>query len=477
MSRFDEIKNERLRKIKELKELNINPYPEKSNRSHMINDVLVDFNDLLNSKKEIHISGRVMSLRKMGALNFLNLKDESNNIQVVLKKDEINEDKFNVFKKYIDIGDFIQVSGIAFETKTKEPSIFLNDFVILSKSINPLPSEFYGLSDEEEKIRKRYLDLIMNSDVKKNFDMRFKIIKLIRDFLAEKSFIEVETPIIQPQYGGALAKPFKTHLNALDMDAYLRIAPELYLKRLLVGGYERIFEMGKCFRNEGIDREHNPEFTMLELYQAYASKEDLMILLEELVKYLCEHLNIDLNFQYPFPRITFNEFIKNKSGLDFDNDNISKFIDFLKSKNIEVEENVSKGKLADEIIKLYRSELKDPIFLINHPLEISPLAKEYSEDSTKASRFHLLINGMEISNGFSELNDPVEQRKRLEQQQKELTQGDSEAHPLDENFIEAIEYGMPQAAGLGIGIARIVSVFTKTSSIKDVLPFPFIKNN
>ncbi|MDD4122741.1 MAG: lysine--tRNA ligase [Candidatus Pacebacteria bacterium] len=477
MSRFDEIRSERLRKIKELRELNINPYPEKSNRTHKIIDIKSNFSNFLNSQESINISGRIMSLRKMGSLNFLNLKDESDNIQVVIQKDSLSEDKFNIFKKYFDIGDFVQISGTAFKTKTDEPSIFLTDFLILSKSLSPLPSEFYGLSDEEEKIRKRYLDLIMNSEVKKNFDMRFKIIKLTRDFLAENGFIEVETPIIQPQYGGALAKPFKTHLNALDMDAYLRIAPELYLKRLLVGGYEKIFEIGKCFRNEGIDREHNPEFTMLELYQAYASKEDLMKLLEDLVKYLCDKLNINLNFKYPFPKITFNQFIFDKSQLDFDKDDISKFVDFLKSKNVEVEDNVSKGKLADEIIKLYRNELKDPVFLINHPLEISPLAKEYCEDNTKASRFHLLINGMEISNGFSELNDPVEQRKRLEQQQKELSQGDSEAHPLDESFIEAIEYGMPQAAGLGIGIARIISVFTQTSSIKDVLPFPFIKNN
>ncbi len=473
MSSLEAIRDERIAKKEKLISMTINPYPATLEKLDDMEVVLNNFEE----NKVVSIAGRVMSIRAHGALIFFHIKNGNDRIQVLLKKDKLN-DQFDLFVDTIDIGDFIWITGNCFLTKTKEKTIEADNWKIISKSIRPIPSEFYGLEDVEEKYRKRYLDILINSETKRIFDLRWKVIYQIREFLNQQKFIEVETPILQTIYGGTLAKPFMTHLNDLDMDVYLRIAPELFLKRVLVAGYPKIFEIARCFRNESIDREHNPEFTLLELYQAFADREDLMNLMENLFKKLVVENNIEIfkDIQIPFERISIIDFINEKSGLNYFDNNIEDFANYLKLNKMEIEKGMSKAKMFDAIFKKFRSEIKGPAFVIDQPIDLSPLAKAKDNDERLASRFQLLVNGLELCNGWSELNDPIEQAKRFKEQEEHKKAGDKEAHPYDKDFIEALEYGMPMAAGIGIGIDRLITVLAGAQTLRDTIIFPFMKN-
>ncbi|NMB92430.1 MAG: lysine--tRNA ligase [Parcubacteria group bacterium] len=476
---LDDIIKERIKKIHQLKKLGIDPYPEKTKRQFTIAEVLNNFASWSKNKKKIIIAGRIWSLRGHGGVMFCDIKDETNKLQLVLKSDILGTEKVKHFEKYFDLGDFVEAQGTLFITKRGEKSLLINDFHLLSKSLRPLPKAWFGLEDAEERFRRRYLDLLENEEVKKRFIWRSQIITNIRNFLNKQGYLEVETPILQTVYGGANANPFLTKLDALKIKLYLRIAPELYLKRLLIGGFEKIYEIGKNFRNEGMDREHNPEFTMIELYSAYQTREDLMKLSEKLIKNLVRSLNKEIDNSYIlqklWPRIDFEEFLTKQIGLTFKDQKNSwlKKAQELGVENINPKDSVE--KIADLIFKKLRTTIKNPTFIINQPLTISPLAKQNPQNPQKTLRFLLVINGWEIANGFSELNDPLDQKERFLMQAKLKKEGDKEAHPQDQDFIEALEYGMPPAAGLGIGIDRLVAVLTHAPSLKEIIFFPFMK--
>ena len=467
---LEDIIKERLKKIKELRQIGVDPYPEKANRQFTIGEVLNNFSSWSKTKKKISLVGRIWSIRGHGGVMFCDVKDETGKLQLVLKTDILTGEKMKFFEKYFDLGDFIEAQGTLFITQKGEKSLLVNKFTLLTKSLRPLPKAWFGLEDAEERFRRRYLDLLENEEVKKRFTLRSKIITEIRNFLNKDGYLEVETPILQTIYGGANAKPFLTKLEALNLKLYLRIAPELYLKRLLIGGFENIYEIGKNFRNEGLDREHNPEFTMMELYSAYKTREDLMKLTKDLINYLTKTF-----IHLPWQIIDFEEFLKKKTGLDFESF-LEQWLSKAKTLGIGgINPQASKEKIADDIFKKLRTEIKNPTFVINQPLAISPLAKKRIDNSQQTSRFQLIINGWEIANGFSELNDPLDQKERFQEQAKLREKGDLEAHPQDTDFIEALEYGMPPAAGLGIGIDRLVAVLTNASSLKEVIFFPFMK--
>lgn len=485
---LEDIVKEREKKLKKLRSFKIDPYPEKTQRSFSIFEAKKRFNTLSRSQRNIYLVGRIIGWREHGGLIFVDLIDESAKIQLLFKKDQLKNNQFIFFKELFDIGDFVEVKGPLFKTNAQEITLLVNDFKILAKSLKPLPQKWYGLSDDEERFRKRYLDLLMNPEVKRRFDLRIKIFKLVRDFLAKEGYKEVETPILQPLYGGAAARPFKTHLNALDIDLYLRIAPELYLKRLLVGGYEKIFEIGKNFRNEGLDREHNPEFSMLELYAAYESRDYLYRLIEKLMLYLVKNLKEDIGFKNnrfnyenktilikpPFKKISFDKFLKEKTGLDIEQSSIAEFKK--KAKELGVaEESEDKFKWADAIFKKLRSQLIEPVFIIDQPKALSPLAKSHPQFPEKTLRFYFIMAGWELMNGFSELNDPLEQKKRFKEQLALKKLGNKEAHPLDWDFVEALEYGMPPAAGLGIGMDRLTAILSQAPNLKETLFFPLLR--
>ncbi len=475
---LEDIIKERIKKLKELEKAGIDPYPEKSSRNFSIEEALKNFSDWSKKKKSIILAGRIVAKRGHGKLLFCDIKDESFKIQLVLKADEIKPEKVAFFEKYFDIGDFIEAKGFLFKTKTGEKSLLVKDFNLLSKSLRPLPKAWYGLEDVEERYRKRYLDLILNEEIKERFILRSKVINLIREFLNKRGFLEVETPILQTVYGGANARPFITELDALKTKLYLRIAPELYLKRLIIGGFNKIYEIGKNFRNEGIDREHNPEFSMLELYAAYYTFKDLEKLTEELLLFIAKNLNKELKEKIKLPKkfkeIDYEEFLYKKTGLKL-NDSLELWTQKAKELNIELKGDEDKEKIWDLVLKKFKKEFNDPVFLINHPVEISPLAKRSEKNPNKVNRFQLLWKGWEIVNAFSELNNPLEQRERFAIQAQKRKKGDLEAHPQDDDFIEALEYGMPPTAGLGIGIDRLVAVLTQAPSIKEVIFFPFMK--
>jgi len=476
---LDDIIKERMRKSRELRQQGIDPYPEKVNRQFTIGEVLNNFSSWSNTKKKISLAGRIWSIRGHGGVMFCDVQDETGKLQLVLKTDILTEEKMKFFEKYFDSGDFLEAQGSLFITQKGEKSLLVNKFAILTKSLRPLPKAWFGLEDTEERFRRRYLDLLENEEVKKRFTLRSKIIAEIRNFLNKDGYLEVETPILQTIYGGANAKPFLTKLEALNLKLYLRIAPELYLKRLLIGGFENIYEIGKNFRNEGIDREHNPEFTMMELYSAYKTREDLMKLTKELINYLAKTFKKDIGknpiTNLPWQIIGFEEFLKKTIGLDFGS-SLEQWLSKAKTLGVEgINPQTSKEKIADDIFKKLRAEIKNPTFIINQPLAISPLAKKRIDNPQQTSRFQLIINGWEIANGFSELNDPLDQKERFQEQAKLKEKGDLEAHPQDTDFIEALEYGMPPAAGLGIGIDRLVAVLIQAPSLKEVIFFPFMK--
>ncbi|MCD5396180.1 MAG: lysine--tRNA ligase [Candidatus Pacebacteria bacterium] len=485
MATLDEIRKIREKKLKALRKLGIDLYPISAKRTHTIKEALANFSKLQKSKKEIILVGRIKNKRKHGQISFVDIENGEGKIQVVFKKDILGERGYEFFDEYFDIGDFVEVRGTLFETKTKEKSILVSDYKILAKSLRPLPEKWHGLKDIEERYRKRYLDLIFNKDVKEKFILRFKIIQAIREFLINEGFIEVETPILQPIYGGAKARPFKTHLNALNLDLYLRIAPELYLKRLLVGGFEKVFEIGRVFRNEGIDKHHNPDFTILEFYWAYADYKQLMKFCEKMFEYVLkkvfgkttiEYQGKTIKFKPPFERLDFFQLFKKETGIDLKEIHPDALKKEAEKLGIKIEKGEGLAEIADKIYKkTFREKLIQPTFIIHHPYGAFPLAKCYPKDPEKLANFQLIVAGWELVNAFSELNDPEEQRKRFGEQEKMYRAGFKEAQRIDYDFLEALEYGMPPAAGFGMGIDRFVAILTNSKTLREVILFPTMK--
>lgn len=481
---FEDIRNERIAKRETLLAKGLDPYPSKTDRTHEIGDLVKKFSAATKLKKPIAIAGRIMAKREHGGSAFIDLQDGTGKIQAYLKRDVLG-DQYDLFFDVADIGDIIQVEGRAFETQRKEKTIEVSQWAMLAKSLRPLPEKWHGLQDVEERFRKRYLDLVMNDDVRMRFIKRSQILRAVRAFFDREGFMEVETPMLHSIAGGALARPFKTHHNALDIDLYLRIAPELYLKQLLVGGFEKVYEMGKSFRNEGIDQSHNPEFTSIEWYASYWDEEMMMECVEQCFAFILKELGVknstlehdgkEISFAKKFSRFDFKELLQRYALIaDYDRETRDSLAQRGRQLGIETSPHESKGKIADEIYKkICRPYLVQPTFIINHPLEISPLAKKRTADTVR--RFQLVVGGLEMVNAFSELNDPLDQRERFEAQEKMGSEGDEETHPLDESFIEALEYAMPPAAGAAIGIDRLVMFLTDTKNIREVVLFPTMR--
>ncbi|MFH1401941.1 MAG: lysine--tRNA ligase [Parcubacteria group bacterium] len=485
MANIDELRKIRLKKLEAIKKAGFLPYPGETKRTHTINEAFLDFDNLVRSEKEIILAGRIKSQRGHGGVTFFDIEDDSGKIQIFLKKDGVGEGNYKFFLDNFDIGDFAEVRGILFLTKAGEKTLEAADYKMLAKSLLPLPEKWHGLQDSEERFRKRYLDLIFNKEVREKFILRSKIIKEVRSFMEREGFLEVETPVLQPIYGGATAKPFKTHLNAMDMDLYLRISPELYLKRLLVGGFEKVFEIGKCFRNEGIDRQHNPDFSMIEFYWAYATYKDLMIFTEKLFSQLLKNIigkqqinyqGKEMDFKTPWQRMEYNVLFKKYTDINLGEINT----EALRKKAKELLGVLPKGEkseIADEIYKKFcRPKIIEPTFLIHHPKGSAPLAKGLAENPSALARFQLVAaGGMELVNAFSELNDPIEQRDRFKEQEEILKKGFEEAQRMDEDFLTALEHGMPPTAGFGMGIDRLVALLTNSHSLREVILFPAMK--
>lgn len=453
-------------------------------RDHYAQEIRDQFETLEN--QDVCIAGRLMSWRDMGKASFLDVHDKTGRMQVYVKIDEVGEESYKEMKASWDLGDIISVGGFVFKTRRGEISVHAKEIKLLSKSLLPLPEKFHGLKDTDLRYRQRYVDLIVNPEVKDTFVRRSQIVTEIRNFLNEKGFLEVETPVLHTIAGGASARPFITHHNTLDMDMYLRIALELYLKRLIVGGFDKVYELGRCFRNEGMDTRHNPEFTMLELYQAYTDYNGMMDITEELIRTVAQKVlgttvitygDVEIDLGKPFERISMVDAVKKYAGVDFDaiaTDEEAKAL--AKERHIPYEERHKKGDILNLFFDEYCEEkLIQPTFLMNHPVEISPLAKKMPGNPAYTERFELFIVGREHANAFSELNDPIDQRQRFEAQAALKAAGDEEACDVDEDFLTALEYGLPPTGGLGIGVDRLVMLLTNAASIRDVLLFPTMK--
>ncbi len=468
----------RREKLERIKSLNINPFPYSFERTHTAIQIKEGFSNLAGGKKEVKTCGRILTRREHGKTTFYTIADASDKIQIYLRQDILSE-KYQIHQ-LLDIGDFIGVTGEVFKTKTGEITILVKDFSLLAKSLRPLPEKWHGLKDVEKRYRQRYLDLLVNPNVREVFVKRMQVINIIRNFLTERGFVEVETPILQPIYGGAFANPFKTYYSALGQDMFLRISRELYLKRLLVGGWEKVFEIGKDFRNEGIDRFHNPEFTQVEVYEAFKDYKDFMVLTEELFRYIVRNLTggfkinyngREIDFSKPFQRIPFLCALEKKLGKDPLSLSLSEVIKIGKDLGLEIGVP-SMAKLLDKLFSvLVQSEIVQPSFVYDHPRITTPLAKVHRESPELVERFEPIVAGMELGNAFSEENDPDRQRERF----LELLAQKEEFAVLDEDFISALEYGMPPTAGLGLGIDRVVMLFTNCQSIRDVILFPQLR--
>jgi lysyl-tRNA synthetase class 2 len=475
------------KKIKELRSKGVNLYPSGFKRDITIEELLQRFGGMgsaeLNEIRDTFtVAGRVMSIRDFGKTVFIHIKDGTGQLQAYIRKDRVGEDDFKIFS-FLDIGDYVGLVGQLFRTKTNELTLLASSIVLLSKCQRPLPEKYHGLVDVETRYRQRYLDLIVNDSVRHIFVLRSKIIQTLREFFDKRGFLEVETPMMQSIPGGATAKPFKTYHNALGMDLYLRVAPELYLKRLVVGGFERVYELNRNFRNEGISTEHNPEFTMLEFYIAYATYEVLMDLTEELFVYLVQKLFGQLTIRYqgnvidfstPWPRISLMDSLKDIGGVPEEALlNSQALRDLVRTKGVEVQDNEEVGRVLVRLFEcIVEPQLMQPTFIVNYPVEVSPLSRRKDGKPEIAERFELFVAGKEIVNGFSELNDPDDQRERFLQQASLRDAGDEEALFMDEDYIKALEYGLPPTAGEGIGIDRLVMILTDSPSIRDVILFP-----
>ncbi|MBM9604630.1 lysine--tRNA ligase [Desulfopila inferna] len=490
MSKEGQFLKQRREKAEALAEMGVKLYSNTFSPANTISEILPKSEELsLEASDETRftysIAGRILSMRKFGKAAFCHIVDSSGRMQVYIKKETLGDEVFATFKKW-DIGDIVGIEGKLFKTKTGEPSIAAEKLVMISKSLRPLPEKWHGLTDVETRYRQRYIDLIVTPEVKETFRKRVDIIRHIRDFLNARGYMEVETPMMQPVPGGATAKPFKTYHNALEMDLYLRIAPELYLKRLLVGGFNKVFEINRNFRNEGLSTRHNPEFTMLEFYQAYATYHDMMDLTEEMVSWLCQEVNGTLEIEYqgmpvnlapPWNRLTMDEALVEIGGVAPEIlENEQAVFALAKEKGIELDGKAGIGKAKTELFELLvEDKLIDPTFITSYPTEVSPLARKNEENPEVTDRFELFITGRELANAFSELNDPTDQRQRFTKQIDDRGT-DEEIHPvLDEDYLRALEYGMPSAAGEGIGIDRLVMLLTDSSSIRDVIFFPHLK--
>ncbi len=481
----------RIEKAQKLKALGYNPYSNCSQRNTTVekflnvNDDVAQLEDQRAENRHYCVAGRIKLYRLMGKASFLKIEDESGLLQIYLARDSLPEGFYNEIKKLIEVGDIIEVSGFPFLTNKGELSLHVKELHILTKALSPLPEKYHGITDKELRYRQRYLDLIMNNEVKKTFQIRSKVISLIRRFFEEKGFLEVETPMMHPIAGGANAKPFVTHHNALGIDRYLRIAPELYLKRLIVGGFEAVFEINRNFRNEGMDATHNPEFTSIEFYWAYKTYKDLIELTKELFEYLFDHLKLPKLLPYGELEINFDNFTE--IGLveslhviggvpqEILHDKTA-ILAYLKERHISVNEKLNIGQLQGELFdEFVEAKLIDPTFITDYPVEISPLARRSDDNPAITERFELFIAGKEIANAFSELNDPIDQYERFKGQLDAKDAGDDEAHEMDEDFVTALSYGMAPTAGQGIGIDRLVMMLTNEHSIRDVLLFPAMK--
>jgi lysyl-tRNA synthetase, class II len=482
---------QRIEKADKLRELGLNPYRNDSKRDTTIakylnvNSNVAALENQRAENRHYTVAGRIKFYRNMGKASFLKIEDESSILQIYVARDNLPEGFYNSIKKLMEVGDIIEVTGYPFVTQKGELSLHVDDLKILTKAISPLPEKYHGIQDKELRYRQRYLDLIMNSEVKKTFHIRSKVISLTRRFFEDKGFLEVETPMMHPVAGGANAKPFVTHHNALGIDRYLRIAPELYLKRLIVGGFEAVFEINRNFRNEGMDATHNPEFTSIEFYWAYKTYRDLINITKEYFEYLFEHLELPTTLPYGKFEINFANFteiglvksLTKIGGVPFEvvND-IDSIYSYLKSQNVQVKPNLNLGQLQGELFDEYVEEkLIDPTFITDYPVEISPLARRNDENPEITERFELFMAGKEIANAFSELNDPLDQLERFEGQMSAKDAGDDEAHEMDSDFVNALSYGMAPTAGQGIGIDRLVMMLTNQHSIRDVLLFPAMK--
>ena len=481
---------ERQGKLEKLRRMGIDPYGSRWEVTALAGDLQQQHRDASTAFFDsevvaVSLAGRLMTLRDHGKTTFADLKDRTGQIQIYLREDRLGNEAYSLLK-WTDIGDFLGVTGRLFRTRTGELTVVVEEFRLLTKSLRPLPEKWHGLVDVETRYRQRYLDLVANPEVATVFQRRSLLIREVRQFFDQRGFLEVETPMMQAVAGGAAARPFITHHNALDMDLYLRIAPELYLKRLLVGGLERVYEINRNFRNEGIDTRHNPEFTMLEFYQAYADYHDLMTLTEELLPHLCRVLlggeeltyqGARINLSPPWPRLTVVEALRKVGGIrEEDLEGAERLRAVAAQRGVPVQAGWGRGKLVDALMAhLVEPHLVQPTFLLDFPLELSPLARSRPDDPRLAQRFELFVAGLELANAYTELNDPQEQRQRLEEQLRARESGDEEAHRMDEDFVRALEYGMPPAAGEGIGIDRLVMLVTDSPSIRDVVLFPQLR--
>lgn len=478
---------ERKRKLQDIRKLGINPYPysyEIKNHARNINLEFAGLKPEEWTKTKVQLAGRIVGLRRMGKITFMHILDSTGKLQLYFQFDKLKQEKYD-FLKLLDMGDWIGVEGIVFKTKTGEVTAQATDYELLCKSLRPLPEKWHGLKDIELRYRQRYVDLIINPEVREVFAKRANIINSIRNLMNKKGFLEVQTPNLHTIYGGANARPFKSHLNALDMDVYMRIANELHLKRLIVGGFDRVFEIATDFRNEDIDRTHNPEFNVVEFYQAYADFEDMIELTEDIWMNAAkevlgttkiEYQGNEINLKKPWQRYTMAESIRKFADIDVEKLSDRELFDLRLTYNLEIEGDVTRGKILQALFEeLVEAKLIQPTFITHHPIESTPLCKPCRKNPMLVERFEPFIAGMEIANAYSELNDPILQRQLLEEQAQKLRAGAQEAHPMDEDFVRALEYGMPPTGGCAISIDRMTMILTNQASIRDVLLFPFMK--
>ena len=483
---LNELQQTRLGKLERLRAAGMEPFPPRARRTHQAAAVLADFDALAAEQTGVALTGRIMLRRVMGGSAFAHIADESGRIQIFLSKKDLGPESYKLFADTSDLGDIVGVEGYAFRTKTGEPSVFVQRWTMLAKALNPLPEKHAGLTDVETRLRQRYVDLIVNDEVRDTFRLRARLVKTMRRFMDERGFIEVETPMLQPIYGGAAARPFTTHHNQLHQDLFLRIAPELYLKRLIVGGFERVYEIGKAFRNEGVDRFHNPEFTIFECYQAYGDYNDMMELVEEMIAAIARELTGGTQLSFagqtvdvtpPWPRVTMRDAIMERTGIDIAAASTTEaLVTAIREQGLALERQPTWAKLVDELLKTYvRPTLIEPIFVIDYPQPLSPLAKRRTDDPSFVERFQPFMFGAELGNAFTELNDPLEQEQRFMEQGRAEAAGDDEAMQMDTDFLNALMTGMPPTGGLGLGVDRLTMLFSGQESIREVLLFPHLR--